>query len=196
MDILNSNNKKIIIDGSIAYIPQIPWILNETVRNNIIFQNSFNLEKYKKVVNICQLEADFELFKSGDMTSISDKGDNLSGGQRVRINIARGIYNDSDIYLFDDPFSALDAYVGNEIFNKVILEYLNGKTILIITHALQFIPKMDYVIHMEEGKIDYFGKATDAENKEFFKNSISNVEQKKIMSDLETMKMKKLIILN
>ena len=192
LDILNSNNKKIIINGSIVYIPQIPWIINETVRNNIIFPNNFNLEKYKKIVKICQLENDFELLKSSDFTKISDKGDNLSGGQKARINIARGVYNDADIYLFDDPFSALDVYVGNEIFNKVILEYLKGKTILIITHALQFIPMMDFVIHMEEGKIDYFGKAIDAENQTFFKNLISTVEQKKINEQFEKYKKEKL----
>ena len=178
LDILNSD-KKVIINGSVAYVPQISWILNDTVRNNITFHNKYIGSKYDKVVNICQLEPDFEILKSGDLTQISDKGDNLSGGQKARINIARAVYNDADIYLFDDPFSALDAYVGSAIFNKVILGYLKGKTILIITHALQYIPMMDYVIHMDDGKIDYFGEAKEAVEQPFFKELISSAEQKK-----------------
>jgi len=82
LDILNGTNKKIILNGSVAYVPQKAWILNDTVRNNIIFNKPFNNEKYKTVVKICQLEPDFELLKQGDLTIISDKGDNLSGGQK------------------------------------------------------------------------------------------------------------------
>ena len=143
LDILNGPNKKIIINGSIAYIPQKPWILNDTMRNNILFNTPYDKQKYDKIVNICQLEPDFELLKLGDMTTISDKGDNLSGGQKSRLNIARAVYNEADIYLFDDPFSALDAFVGKNIFDNVIKKYLKGKTILVITHALQYLPMMD-----------------------------------------------------
>ena len=117
LDILNNkSNKKIIINGKIAYAPQKSWILNDTVRNNIIFHKTFDESKYNKIVDICQLEQDFELFKSGDLTQISDKGNNLSGGQKARITLARAVYTNADIYLFDDPFSALDVYVGKNIF--------------------------------------------------------------------------------
>ena len=179
LDIVNGPNKKIIVNGSVSYVPQNTWIKNDTVRNNIIFHQKYNEEKYKKIIEICQLKPDFEIFAKGDLTQISDKGDNLSGGQKARINIARAVYNDADIYLFDDPFSALDAYVGSAIFNKVILGYLRGKTILVITHALQYIPMMDYVIHMYEGQIDYFGEAKTAIDQPFFKELISLEEQKK-----------------
>ena len=169
LDILNNKlNKKIIINGKISYAPQKPWILNDTVRNNIIFHNKFDEQKYNKIVEICQLESDFELLKSGDLTQISDKGNNLSGGQKSRITIARAVYTNADIYLFDDPFSALDVYVGKNIFEKVIKDYLKGKTILLITHSLQFIPMMDYVIHMKKGKINYYGRAKDIINQPFF----------------------------
>ena len=169
LDILNNKlNKKIIINGKIAYAPQKSWILSDTVRNNIIFHKTFDEQKYNKIVDICQLEPDFELFKSGDLTQISDKGNNLSGGQKARITIARAVYTNADIYLFDDPFSALDVYVAKNIFEKVIKEYLKGKTILLITHSLQFIPLMDYVIHMKKGKINYFGRAKDIINQPFF----------------------------
>ena len=169
LDILNNKlNKKIIINGKISYAPQKPWILNDSVRNNIIFHKLFDEQKYNKIIDICQLEPDFELLKSGDLTQISDKGNNLSGGQKARITIARAVYTNADIYLFDDPFSALDVYVGKNIFEKVIKDYLKGKTILLITHSLQFIPMMDYVIHMKKGKINYYGRAKDIMNQPFF----------------------------
>ena len=176
LDILNdkNKNKKIILNGSVAYVPQKPWILNDTVRNNIIFNKPYDEEKYNKVVQICQLEPDFELLKEGDFTIISDKGDNLSGGQKTRITIARAAYTDADIYLFDDPFSSLDAYVGKKIFEKTIKEYLKGKTILVITHFLQYIPKMDYVIKMNEGEIVYYGNVQDTEKQNFYKDFVSS----------------------
>ena len=173
LDILNGVNKKIFLNGSVAYVPQKAWILNDTVRNNIIFNKKYDEQKYNTVVKICQLEPDFELLKQGDLTTISDKGDNLSGGQKTRLTIARAVYSDADIYLFDDPFSALDAFVGKNIFEKAIKEYLRGKTILLITHALQYLPMMDYVIKMNEGEIEYYGNIKDAENQDFYKDFVS-----------------------
>ena len=178
LDILNGQNKKIILNGTVAYVPQKAWILSDTVRNNIIFNNPYNEDKYNKIVKICQLEPDFELLKQGDLTVLSDKGDNLSGGQKTRITIARAIYSDSDIYLFDDPFSALDVYVGKNIFEKAIKKYLKGKTILVITHALQYLPMMDYVIKMKEGEIEYYGNVKDAEKQNFYKNFVNENQTK------------------
>ena len=173
LDILNGQNKKIIINGSIAYIPQKPWILNDTIRNNIIFNRPFKEEKYNKIIRICHLLPDLKLLKQGDLTIIGDKEDNLSEGQKTKLNIARAIYSDADIYLFDEPFSSLDIYVAKNIFEKVIKEYLKGKTLLIITQALPFITFMDYVIKMNEGEIQYYGNIKDAEKQNFFKDFIS-----------------------
>ena len=180
LDILNDQNKKIFLNGSVAYIPQKAWILNDTVRNNIIFNKFFNEEKYNKVVDICQLKPDFELLQQGDLTIISDKGDNLSGGQKTRITIARAVYSDSDIYLFDDPFSALDAHVGKYIFEKTIKEYLKGKTILVITHALQYIPMMDYILKMNKGKIEFYGSIQDAQKQSFYKDFFYSNQKKNV----------------
>ena len=100
LDILNNKlNKKIIINGKISYAPQKAWIFNDTVRNNIIFHKKFDEQKYNKIIDICQLEPDFDLLKSGDLTQISDKGNNLSGGQKTRLTIARAVYTDADIYI-------------------------------------------------------------------------------------------------
>ena len=181
LDILNNDtNKKIFLNGTVAYVPQKAWILNETVRNNIVFNKPYDEQKYNIIVDICQLKPDFELLQHGDFTSISDKGDNLSGGQKTRLSIARAVYSDADIYLFDDPFSALDADVGKHIFYKTIKEYLNGKTILLITHALQYLPMMDYIIKMNDGKIVYYGNVKDAEKQNFYKDFVSSNQKKNI----------------
>ena len=180
LDVLkNPEGKKIKINGSVAYVPQKAWILNETVRNNIVFKRKFDQEKYNKVINICQLTPDFELFKSGDKTQVSDKGSNLSGGQKARINIARAVYSDSDIYLFDDPLSALDSHVGEFIFNGLIKDYLKDKTVLVVTHALQYIPMMNKVIYIDDGKIVFYGKPESAMELPFFQEAFSKEERRK-----------------
>ncbi len=190
LDVLNTQKgKKIKVNGSIAYVPQKAWILNETVRNNIVFKREFDEEKYKKVVNICQLNPDFEIFKSGDMTQVSDKGSNLSGGQKTRITIARAVYSDSDIYLFDDPLSALDSHVGEQIFTGLIKDYLKNKTVLVVTHALQYIPMMNKVIYIDDGKIAFFGKPEDAMELPYFKKALS-LEERNKYSELSKKKKK------
>ena len=177
--IKNPVGNKIKINGSVAYVPQKAWILNDTVRNNIIFKRTFEPDRYNTILNICQLKPDLELFKSGDMTQVSDKGSNLSGGQKTRITIARAVYSDADIYLFDDPLSALDSHVGEAIFNGLIKDYLKKKTVLVVTHALQYIPMMNKVIYIDGGKIMFYGKPEDAMELPFFKNALSKEERRK-----------------
>ena len=125
------------IKGKIGYVSQIPWIQNETIKNNILFFKEFNREKYEKVLEKCQLKYDLDVLEGGDLTEIGEKGVNLSGGQKVRVSLARAVYSDPDIYLLDDPISALDANIGKKIMNDLIIQYLNGKTRRIVTHALQ-----------------------------------------------------------
>ncbi|RWW09035.1 hypothetical protein GW17_00027495 [Ensete ventricosum] len=112
---------KVKVSGSKAYVSQSPWIISGNVRENIIFGNPFDREKYEKTVEVCALKKDFELFPNGDLTEIGERGINMSGGQKQRIQIARAVYQDADIYLLDDPFSALDAHTGTQLF-KVILQ--------------------------------------------------------------------------
>ena len=171
--------KNIKINGTISYVSQNPWILNDTIKNNILFFKEMNEEKYKKVIEICELNQDIKLFSGGDMTEIGEKGVGLSGGQRARLAIARAIYSDADIYLFDDPLSALDAYVGMKIFNQVFVDYLKGKTRIIVTHALQYVSYTDRVLYMNEGKIQWFGNANQLETQEFYKHFIENIKNKK-----------------
>ncbi|KAJ8556346.1 hypothetical protein K7X08_023104 [Anisodus acutangulus] len=104
------------ISGEVAYVPQSPWILTGNMKENILFGKPFERVKYDRTVEACALEKDFELFPAGDLTEIGERGINMSGGQKQRIQIARAVYQDADIYLLDDPFSAVDAHTGTHLF--------------------------------------------------------------------------------
>ncbi|KAJ7039616.1 ABC transporter [Mycena alexandri] len=135
--------------GSVGYCPQTAWIQNATIRENICFGLPFEEDKYWKAVNDSCLQLDLEMLPNGDLT----EGISLSGGQRQRINICRSIYSDTDIQIFDDPLSALDAHVGKAVFHNVLQNTLQGKTRILVTHALHFLPHVDYIITIADGKI-------------------------------------------
>ena len=156
------------INGKVGYAAQIPWIQNDTIRNNILFAQPFDEEKYNRVLNLCQLIEDLETFEGKDLTEIGEKGINLSGGQKVRISLARTIYNEPDIYLFDDPISALDANVGKKIMKNCIVKYLKGKTRVVVTHALSYLKYMDRIIYMKSGRIEWSGNYEEVQNQPFF----------------------------
>ncbi|KAI0283629.1 ABC transporter [Russula aff. rugulosa BPL654] len=139
--------------GSLAYCSQIAWMQNATIRENICFGRPFEAARYWKVVHDACLEADLDVLPNGDMTEIGERGISLSGGQKQRVNICRAIYSQSDILIFDDPLSALDAHVGESVFNNVLLDSSSGATRILITHALHFLPKVDYIYYMIDGRI-------------------------------------------
>ncbi|KAG0671988.1 ATP-binding cassette transporter yor1 [Maudiozyma exigua] len=123
-----------------------PWIQNATVRNNILFGSPFNKERYEKILKVCSLEDDLKILPAGDDTEIGERGINLSGGQKARINLARAVYRDEDILLFDDVLSAVDARVGKLIMDECLCGLLGGKTRVLATHQLSLIEKADKVI--------------------------------------------------
>ena len=170
------------INGKIGYAAQIPWIQNETIRNNILFSEPFDEEKYNKVLNLCQLKEDLETFEGKDLTEIGEKGINLSGGQKVRISLARTIYNNPDIYLFDDPISALDANVGKKIMKNCIVKYLKGKTRVVVTHALSYLKYMDRIIYMKSGRIEWSGNYDEVQNQKFFSELAKSTGFSKVIS--------------
>ncbi|KAI0822453.1 P-loop containing nucleoside triphosphate hydrolase protein [Trametes gibbosa] len=143
--------------GSVAYCPQSAWIQNATVRDNIIFGRPFDEERYLKAVHDACLEADLELLPNGDMTEVGERGISLSGGQKQRINICRAIYVGADIQIFDDPFSALDAHVGKHVFNNVLFGAAADKTRVLVTHALHFLPQVDYIYTLVDGRVAEHG---------------------------------------
>ncbi|XP_045924011.1 ATP-binding cassette sub-family C member 3 isoform X6 [Micropterus dolomieu] len=150
---------EVSIRGSVAYVPQQAWIQNATVRDNILFGNPYNEQKYRRVLEACALTLDLEVLPGGDMTEIGEKGINLSGGQRQRVSLARALYSDADVYLLDDPLSAVDAHVSKHIFDKLIGPegVLQGKTRILVTHGISYLPQVDNIIVMVEGRVSEMG---------------------------------------
>ncbi|KAI9087145.1 hypothetical protein K1719_030909 [Acacia pycnantha] len=145
------------ISGTKAYVPQSPWILTGNFRDNITFGKEYNSVKYEKTIEACALIKDFELFSCGDLTEIGERGINMSGGQKQRVQIARSVYQDADIYLFDDPFSAVDAHTGSHLFKECLMGVLREKTILYVTHQVEFLPAADLILVMQNGRITQSG---------------------------------------
>eukprot|EP01130_Rhizamoeba_saxonica_P014094 TRINITY_DN6105_c0_g1_i2.p1 TRINITY_DN6105_c0_g1~~TRINITY_DN6105_c0_g1_i2.p1 ORF type:complete len:864 (-),score=163.95 TRINITY_DN6105_c0_g1_i2:58-2649(-) len=148
---------KIRITGSIAYVSQEAWILNETVKDNILFGLEYDPNKYNTILKAVCLDQDFESLPAGDMTEIGERGINLSGGQKQRISIARALYSDRDIYILDDVLSAVDVHVGRHIFTHALANLLKKKTILLVSNQLHYLPHADNVIVMENGFISEQG---------------------------------------
>lgn len=128
------------VRGQIAYIAQETWIQNINLRENIVFGQPFNETLYNRVIKACALDVDLAILPHGDRTEIGEKGINLSGGQKARVSLARAIYQNADIFLFDDPLAAVDAHVGKHIFEQVIGPngLLRNKTRLLVTHGTLF----------------------------------------------------------
>ena len=145
------------VTGSISYSSQEPWVFPGTVKQNILFGRSLDVERYRKVIDICGLAKDINSFKDGDNTLVSDRGLNLSRGQQARVNLARAVYRDADIYLLDSPLSALDINVSKRVFGNCIKEYLRDKVVLLVTQQEQFIKEADKVVMMNDGKVEAIG---------------------------------------
>ena len=143
---------EISCQGQIAWISQQPWVFSGTVRENILFGKTFDSHKYRKTLEACDLDKDLERFPYGDMTRVGERGIVLSGGQRARVELARAVYSDADIYLLDDPLSAVDSNVGQHIFHNCIKTLLNGKTRLMITHNLHVLNEANNIIFMKNGE--------------------------------------------
>ena len=115
--IFHDNGKQVNVGGTIAYVSQTSWIQSGTVRDNILFGKPMDKTRYENATKVCALDMDINDFSHGDLTEIGQRGINMSGGQRQRIQLARAVYNDADIYLLDDPFSAVDAHTAAILFN-------------------------------------------------------------------------------
>ncbi|XP_054455372.1 ATP-binding cassette sub-family C member 3 isoform X1 [Anoplopoma fimbria] len=150
---------EVSIRGSVAYVPQQAWIQNATLRDNILFGKAYNEHKYRCVLEACALTPDLEVLPGGDMTEIGEKGINLSGGQRQRVSLARALYSDTDVYLLDDPLSAVDAHVAKHIFDNLIGPegVLKGKTRILVTHGISFLPQVDNIMVMVDGRVSEMG---------------------------------------
>jgi len=145
------------VNGSTAFVSQQAWLLNDTVRNNILFGEKYDKMKYRRVIEACQLLPDFDQFPARDQTEIGERGVSLSGGQKQRVAIARAVYANKDIYIFDDPLSAVDQHVGNVLFNKLIRGLLREKAIVLATNQIQYLPQCDKILLLKNGTMAGYG---------------------------------------
>uniref|UniRef100_A0A3Q0SKS5 ABC-type glutathione-S-conjugate transporter n=1 Tax=Amphilophus citrinellus TaxID=61819 RepID=A0A3Q0SKS5_AMPCI len=150
---------QVTVKGSVAYVPQQAWIQNATVQDNIIFGRDKLKTWYHRVLEACALLPDLDILPAGDATEIGEKGLNLSGGQKQRVSLARAVYRKADVYLLDDPLSAVDAHVGQHIFDKVIgpKGVLRDKTRILVTHGMSFLPQADLILVLVDGEITESG---------------------------------------
>ncbi|XP_012560528.2 multidrug resistance-associated protein 1 isoform X1 [Hydra vulgaris] len=157
---------EVLVKDSISYVSQQPWIQNRSFRDNITFVSDYESNRYNKVVDACALKPDINSLPGGDRTEIGEKGINLSGGQKQRISIARAVYHNSEIYIMDDPLSAVDAHVGKHIFDQVIGSngLLNKKTRILVTHNLTYLPLVDQIIVLSDNKISECGSYEELKN--------------------------------
>ncbi|CAD6221999.1 GSCOCT00005266001.2-RA-CDS [Cotesia congregata] len=149
------------LKGGLSYAAQEAWVFGSTVRQNIIFGEPYDRQRYQRVVKACALLSDFKQFPQGDQTIVGERGSSLSGGQKARINLARAVYRQVDIYIFDDPLSAVDTHVGKHLFEECIQYYLAGKTRVLATHQLQYIKSVDGILLMEHGTVRLFANYMD-----------------------------------
>uniref|UniRef100_A0A4W2CUZ4 ATP binding cassette subfamily C member 4 n=1 Tax=Bos indicus x Bos taurus TaxID=30522 RepID=A0A4W2CUZ4_BOBOX len=144
---------KVSVHGRIAYVSQQPWVFSGTVRSNILFGKKYEEERYIKVIKACALEKDLQFLENGDLTVIGDRGTTLSGGQKARVNLARAVYQDADIYLLDDPLSAVDTEVSRHLFEQCICQVLHEKITILVTHQWQYLKDASQILLLKKGEM-------------------------------------------
>uniref|UniRef100_A0A8B9K2E4 ATP-binding cassette, sub-family C (CFTR/MRP), member 2 n=1 Tax=Astyanax mexicanus TaxID=7994 RepID=A0A8B9K2E4_ASTMX len=156
---MHSLSGSVNIKGDVAYVPQQAWVQNATLRDNVLFGSDPDERRFCRVLEACALEPDLDLLPAGVQTEIGEKGINLSGGQKQRVSLARAVYSSADIYLLDDPLSAVDAHVGKHLFEKVIgpRGLLKDKTRILVTHGISFLPYVDEIVVLVEGVVSEVG---------------------------------------
>lgn len=161
--LLKDGKGSVSVDGSIAYCSQSPWILNSSIRENILFGKRYNEEFYKKTIEACQLISDFEVLPNGDATLVGEKGISLSGGQKARVSLARALYSRADVYLLDDVLSAVDAHVGKKITKHVLSStgILASKTIVLATNSVKILRIAHETVLLKSGEIVERGNFKD-----------------------------------
>nr|CAD7402137.1 unnamed protein product [Timema poppensis] len=150
---------RVNVKGSVAYASQQAWIQNATLRDNILFGKKLDERFYACVLEACALKPDLDILPAGDQTEIGERGINLSGGQKQRVSLARTVYNGADIYLLDDPLSAVDSHVSKHIFHKVIgpTGILRNKTRVLMTHSITFLREVDLIVVLRDGEVSETG---------------------------------------
>ncbi|GAD94011.1 hypothetical protein PVAR5_2631 [Paecilomyces variotii No. 5] len=175
-----------IIDSAIAYVAQIPWIENASIKDNILFGLPYDAQRYRKVLFACALEKDLDMLPDGDLTDIGANGINLSGGQRWRISFARALYSRAGILVMDDLFSALDAHTGRHLYEHAVTGELGtGRTRILVTHHVGLcLPRTDYLVVIEDGTIKQAGNASDLKESDDFAEILSQEREEETIDQV------------
>ena len=179
-DLYADQGSKLEIAGDVGYVSQKAWILSKTIKENIVFGEEVDEVRLKAAIEYSCLEDDLKIMEKGIDTMLGDRGVNLSGGQKMRLTIARAFYTPKDVYLFDDPISALDIHVGKKVMEEGILKFLKGKTRIVNTHALAYLPYFDYIYILDEGAIVDHGTYQDLQKSNIFleiKQSLQKIDK-------------------
>ncbi|KAJ3652706.1 hypothetical protein Zmor_018648 [Zophobas morio] len=140
--------------GSISYASQEPWLFPSTIKHNILFGSSYDENRYLEVLRVCALLEELRLLTDGDSSIVTDGGANLSKGQKARINLARAVYKNCDIYLLDDCLASLDAIVADFVFEQCIKRFLKDKIVILATSSIKYVNRSDKVITLENGTLE------------------------------------------
>lgn len=170
---LDVKKGNVFVNGSISYAAQEPWIFSGTFQKNILFNETFDAVRYAQVLQVCALERDLNMLPDGDGTMIGEHF--LSGGQRARISLARAVYRNADIYLLDDPLSAVDAHVGKHIFDECLHGFLKSKIVILVTHQHQYLRDFNKIVVMRKGKAIAQGNAMEI--KAYISNSSDFIDE-------------------
>ena len=161
------------VHGTIAYAAQTAWILNASIKDNILFGQSYDRKRYRKILDACQLRHDLDVLDDGEETMIGERGINLSGGQKQRVSVARAAYSNKDVIILDDPMSALDPEVGHRLFDQCIRGVLREKTVILVTHSMDILTDVDRIIVLDvankkegDGNGEEAGEQKGAEDKD------------------------------
>ena len=167
----------ITFPGTLVYVPQTPWIFSGTIRENILFGQPYDEPKYNRVTEACALTEDIQRFPDYDQTVVGERGEVLSGGQKARVSLARAVYADADLYLLDDPLSAVDFKVGQHIFETCIKDLLGGKIRLLTSHQEQHMKEADQVIVLYKGRVLEKGSFTKLQEKGILNTTVDPLYQ-------------------
>ena len=148
-------NGEVVVHGTVAFVSQTPWIMNATVKENIIFGYRYDSSFYERTVKACALLDDFAQLPDGDETVVGERGISLSGGQKARVALARAVYARADVYLLDDCLSAVDSHVGRHLIDNVLGPngLLRSKTRILATNSIPVLAESDYIYLLKEGEI-------------------------------------------
>ena len=178
-----------ILPTSIAFVSQTPWIENATIKENILFGLPFDSKRYKEVISSCALTKDLAMFEDGDSTEVGAQGISLSGGQKWRLTLARAFYSRAGILILDDVFSALDAHVGKEIYDKALMGPLSdGRTRILVTHHVQLVlPRAKYAVRLgARGTLEHAGLTEELRQTGSFEDIMDSEASTITVTDTET----------